>query len=156
MRLYSMSASCVPSIVGAALLHTLPADNKWGRVIALWATFTFSVTLAMSFAVIGGNIAGTAKKITVTFILFLGYCAGSIAAPQFFKASEESEGYPTGIKTMLSCICLLFVLPLILRGLYMWENMRREKAAVDGEVETSTDPSRDKTDKELNGFRYMM
>lgn len=119
MRLISMSASCVPSIVGAVMLHTLPATNKWGRVVALWATFTFSVTLALSFAVIGGNVAGTAKKITVTFLLFVGYCAGSIAAPQFFRAKEQAEGYPTGIKAMLSCICLLCVLPLLLRGLYM-------------------------------------
>lgn len=156
MRLISMSASCVPSIVGAVLLHTLPATNKWGRVVALWATFTFSVTLALSFAVIGGNIAGTAKKITVTFLLFVGYCAGSIAAPQFFRASEQAEGYPTGIKSMLSCICLLCVLPLVLRSVYMWENARRDKAAAHGEVQEDPQTFEDKTDFEVRSFRYVM
>lgn len=156
MRLISMSASCVPSIVGAVLLHTLPESNKWGRVVALWATFTFSVTLALSFAVIGGNVAGTAKKITVTFLLFVGYCAGSIAAPQFFRAKEQAEGYPTGIKSMLSCICLLCVLPLILRGLYMWENASRDKAAARGEVQDDPQTFEDKTDFEVRSFRYVM
>ncbi len=156
MRLISMSLSCVPSIIGAALLHTLPATHKWGRVVALWATFTFSVVLAVSFAVIGGNVAGTTKKITVTFVLFVGYCAGSIAAPQFFKAAEEAAGYPTGIKSMLSCICLLAVLPLVLRGLYMWENARRDREAANGEVQEAAHTLEDKTDFELRSFRYVM
>ncbi|CAK7221421.1 hypothetical protein SEUCBS140593_004561 [Sporothrix eucalyptigena] len=156
MRLISMSASCVPSIIGAILLHTLPQTNKWGRVIALWATYTFSVTLALSFAVIGGNVVGTTKKITVTFLLFVGYCAGSISAPQFFKSKEQAEGYPTGIKSMLSCICLLFLLPLLLRALYMYENAKRDKEAANSDVQEVADSFEDKTDFELRNFRYVM
>lgn len=156
LRLYAMSLCCIPSIIGTVLLHTLPSHAKWGRVVSLWIIYTNSVGLSVSFAVIGGNVAGATKKATVTFLLFLGYCAGSIAAPQLFIASEQSRGYPTGIKAMLGCFCILLIMPFILRGLYTWENKRRDRAAMEGEVQPDATHFEDATDIQMRSFRYVL
>ena len=156
MRLYAMSACCIPSIIGTALVYALPSSNQWGRVVAIWIVYTNSVSLAVSFAVIGGNVAGFTKKTTVTFILFLGYCAGNIASPQFFKASEAKQGYPTGIETMLACFCILAVLPLILRALYVWENRRRDRLEATGQLQLYSSEDEDGTDLQRLDFRYVL
>lgn len=155
MRLYAMSVCCIPPIIGTALIHALPTSNQWGRVISVWIIYTNSLSLAVSFAVIGGNVAGFTKKTTVTFILFLGYCAGNIASPQFFRSNEAKQGYPTGIKTMLACFCILLVLPLILRAVYVWENRRRDALLAAGEYQAEEFDD-DATDLERKDFRYVL
>jgi hypothetical protein len=72
MRLLSMSFCVIPSIIGTALVYSLPSIDKWGRVVSVWIIYTNSASLAVSFSVIGGNVAGYTKKTTVTFLLFLG------------------------------------------------------------------------------------
>ncbi|PMD47908.1 MFS general substrate transporter [Hyaloscypha variabilis F] len=156
MRLYAMSVCCVPPIIGTVLVHTLPTSHAWGRVVSLWLTYTNSVSLAVSFAVLGGNVTGFTKKNTVTFLLFVGYCSGSIASPQFFLSSEEARGYPTGIKTMIACFCIQLVLPLLLRVLYVNENKKRDALARDGEIQSNVDDDEDATDWERKTFRYLL
>lgn len=133
MRLLSMSFCVIPSIIGTALVYSLPSIDKWGRVVSVWIIYTNSASLAVSFSVIGGNVAGYTKKTTVTFLLFLGwvlvwnrswsfyininrYCVGNIIAPQCFREEEEQEGYPTAIIAMVVSFCVLFIAPLLLRS----------------------------------------
>jgi ACS family allantoate permease-like MFS transporter len=156
MRLYAMSACCIPPIIGSVLVHTLPASNTWGRVAAIWMAYTHTLSLAVSFSVIGGNVTGFSKKTTVTFLLFVGYCAGSIAAPQFFLSTEAKQGYPTGIKTMIACFCIQLVLPLLLRILYVKENSKRDALERDGEVQSEDNDAEDATDWERKCFRYVL
>jgi hypothetical protein len=156
MRLYAMSVCCIPPIIGTVLVHTLPTSHAWGRVVSLWLTYTNSVSLAVSFAVLGGNVTGFTKKNTVTFLLFVGYCSGSIASPQFFLSSEEARGYPTGIKTMIACFCIQLVLPLLLRVLYVNENKKRDALARDGEIQSDVNDDEDATDWERKTFRYLL
>lgn len=72
-RLLSMSFCVIPSIIGTVLVYSLPSANKWGRVASVWIIYTNSASLAVSFSVIGGNVAGYTKQTTVTFLLFLGW-----------------------------------------------------------------------------------
>jgi len=148
-----MAASCIPAIIGTALMHTLPASNQWGRVVCVWIIYTNSASLAVSFAVISGNFAGFAKT-TITLVLFAGYCMGNIAAPQFFISEESKEGYPTAIKTMLACFCISFVLPLVLRGLYIVENRRRDSLLASGE-DLSPETEEDGADWQRKSFRCL-
>lgn len=67
-----MSLCVVPSILGTALVYVLPSTNQWGRVVAVWIIYTNSASLAVSFSVISGNVAGFTKRTTVTFLLFIG------------------------------------------------------------------------------------
>ena len=93
MRLYIMAASYIPAIIGTALMHTLPASNRWGRVVCVWIIYTGPVSLAVSFAVISGNFAEFAKTI-FTLVLFAGYCVGNIVAPQFLLARRVRRDIP--------------------------------------------------------------
>jgi hypothetical protein len=151
-----MSACCIPPIIGTVLVHTLPPSNAWGRVVSIWIIYTNSVSLAVSFAVLGGNVTGFTKKNTVTFLLFVGYCTGSIASPQFFLSKESKQGYPTGIKTMIACFCIQLVLPLLLRVLYVKQNKRRDTLAREGENQSSIEDDEDATDWERKSFRYCL
>ncbi|KFX87987.1 hypothetical protein V490_07909 [Pseudogymnoascus sp. VKM F-3557] len=153
MRLYIMSFSQLPSILGVVLLHTLASDNRWGRTAGLWLNYTHSASLAVSFSVIGGNVAGFAKKTTVTVLLFIGYCVGNIAAPQFFIDEESEEGYPTAIIAMLVCYCGTFLVPLGLRMMYIRENKRRDALEIGPEIYGDDD---DLTDLQRKDFRYVL
>jgi ACS family allantoate permease-like MFS transporter len=153
MRLYLMAYSQVPSIIGTVLLHVLDDNHTWGRVVGLWLNYTHSASLAVGFSVIGGNVAGFAKKTTVTVLLFCGYCVGNIAAPQFFLDEESEEGYPTAITAMLVCYCLTFVLPFLLRWLYCRENKRRDALPPQHELTMVDD---DCTDLQKRDFRYVL
>jgi hypothetical protein len=72
LRLLVMSFCVVPSILGTVLVYVLPPASRWGRVAAIWIVYTNSASLAVSFSVISGNVAGFTKKMTVTVLLFIG------------------------------------------------------------------------------------
>ncbi|KAJ5104234.1 hypothetical protein N7532_004763 [Penicillium argentinense] len=160
-RLLVMSLCVIPSIIGTVLVYVLPSHSRWGRVGAIWIVYTNAASLAVSFSVVGGNVAGFTKKTTVTFLLFLGYCTGNIIAPHCFRGSEEKRGYPTAITAMIASFSVLLLAPLILRCrliipsyLYLTENKRRDSNTTvtphpsNGEIEL------DLTDIEDQGFRY--
>ncbi|KAJ5884635.1 hypothetical protein N7495_009145 [Penicillium taxi] len=151
-----MSFSVIPSIIGTALVYTLPHTNRWGRVVSIWIVYTNSASLAVSFSVIGGNVAGFSKRTTVTFVLFLGYCIGNLIAPQFFLSREEKSGYPTAIIAMIVSFAALFLIPLALRYLYSIENKRRDLRAAESEGEWPEVDDFDLTDIEDRGFRYAL
>ncbi|KFY45749.1 hypothetical protein V494_00795 [Pseudogymnoascus sp. VKM F-4513 (FW-928)] len=154
MRLYIMAFSQIPPIVGVVLLHTLDSDDRWGRTVGLWLNYTHSASLAVSFSVIGGNVAGFAKKTTVTVLLFIGYCVGNIAAPQVFIDEEADRGYPSAITAMLVCYCGTFLVPLGLRWMYTRENKRRD--ALEGQLEEDFGGDEDLTDLQRKDFRYVL
>lgn len=79
-------------IIGSALLVGLPANNKWGRLVALWLTYCQGVGYSLSFVIISNNISGYTKKQVTGAVYFTGYCVGNIISPQTFKASEK-PGY---------------------------------------------------------------
>ncbi|KAL5352336.1 hypothetical protein ACLOAV_002283 [Pseudogymnoascus australis] len=154
MRLYIMSFSQLPPIIGVALLHSLASDDRWGKTVGLWLNYTHSASLAVSFSVIGGNVAGFAKKTTVTVLLFVGYCVGNIAAPQFFIDEEAEQDYPTAIIAMLVCYCGTFLVPLGLRWMYVQENKRRD--ALESQPEEDYGDDDDLTDFQRKEFRYVL
>ncbi|KAJ5518797.1 hypothetical protein N7453_001219 [Penicillium expansum] len=156
LSLIIMSLCVVPSILGTALVYVLPSTNQWGRVVAVWIIYTNSASLAVSFSVISGNVAGFTKRTTVTFLLFIGYCVGNLIAPQFFLKSEEKEGYPTAIIAMIISFSLLFVIPLALRYLYYAENKRRDLLAEEDGAELNERDNIDMTDIQDRSFRYAL
>ncbi len=47
--------------------------------------------IPLTLGLISSNYKGVTKKMTVTAIVFVTYCAGNIAGPQTFKASEAKR-----------------------------------------------------------------
>lgn len=53
----------------------------------------FACILPISMSMVSSNISGSAKKTTVSAMLFLSYCIGNIISPQVFLTREEPK-YP--------------------------------------------------------------
>ncbi|KAK1598897.1 uncharacterized protein LY79DRAFT_505342 [Colletotrichum navitas] len=72
------------------------------------------------------NVAGGTKRSVASGRVFVCYCAGQIAGPQFFK-STEAPAYRDGIVAMLCGFIVNLVLNQVLRLIYAAENKRRDK-----------------------------
>lgn len=104
------------------------------------------------------NTAGHTKKVTVSAILFLGYCVGNIAGPFFYKTSQAPT-YTLGIWSMVTSHLVEIATILVMRFALQWENRRRDRLY--GLVEdmdrrdVSATAFGDLTDKENHNFRYV-
>lgn len=73
------------------------------------------------------NIAGSTKRSVASGWVFVCYCIGQIAGPQFFK-STEAPAYRHGIVAMLCGFILNLALNQILRFVYVLENNKRKRS----------------------------
>lgn len=121
---YMMMLVCIPPIVGTAVLTAVPQANKWGRLVCVWIIFTHTTLIPLAISLISSNATGFTKKAVISCVLFLGFSAGNIVSPHLFKANEEKEGYPTGIKALLGCFVSSVVLSGVLRVFY-WMDRRK-------------------------------
>ena len=77
-RCLTMTVANVICIIGASLLVTLPSNNKWGRLVALWMCYFQGLGFSMSLTMISSNISGFTKKQLTAAIMFTGYCVGNM------------------------------------------------------------------------------
>lgn len=104
------------------------------------------------------NTAGHTKKVTVSAMLFLGYCVGNIAGPFFYK-TDQAPVYTLGIWSMIASHLIEITTVVVMRFALQWENKRRDLKY--GPVEdlderdVSATAFGDLTDKENRNFRYV-
>lgn len=79
------------SLLSLVLIYAVPQQSAKLGGMYLGSIAAANMPLAMSM--VSSNMAGTSKRTTVNAMLFIAYCAGNIAGPQFFKASE-APSYP--------------------------------------------------------------
>lgn len=104
---------------------------------------------------VGANFAGHSKKVTMSVIMLIAYCVGSIIGPLTFTGRSAPEYIPAKI-TLLATNAACIVWQLGLMGWNMGQNRRREwqrraGPTPEGEGEQLWD---DATDKERRGFVY--
>lgn len=120
-----------------------------------WMQSVLGSPVVLNWTVPAMNVAGHTKRATVLGIYFVLYCAGNIAGPHLFLASEVPR-YPTAIKGLLGSYCAA----IFFQGLYtLWcwlDNKNRDKAGQHAEVKEQElfEGYEDKTDKENKHFRY--
>jgi hypothetical protein len=92
---------------------------------------------------------------------FIAYCAGNIIGPQLFF-EREAPSYDSGFIALMVCQAACFMLCLMFRFYLMWNNRIREQqnettsAAETSDMRTDTIMAMmDKTDKEIDHFRYV-
>jgi hypothetical protein len=148
----------VPAVVGSALVHALPEENRVGRLIAFYCTNFTNGSLPMMFALTTTNIAGQTKRAVSSSILFVGYSLAFIIGPQFFIGSEAPQ-YPTGFKTMV----IMFSIACLAPGIYylyaVLTNKRKAKSLQDGgeaNAHVENEEFFDLTDKQQPRFTYSM
>ncbi|GAB7364160.1 hypothetical protein MBLNU230_g4711t1 [Neophaeotheca triangularis] len=158
-RCYFILLYLVPNIIGSFLLRFLAYDNKGGRLGAYYLTGPYNAAFVMILSMTTANTAGHTKKVITNACLFLGYAAGNIAGPFFYKESSAPE-YPLGIWSMIVSHLIEVVVILILRFHLARENKRRDRVqsmqegGLEGRDLDATAFS-DMTDRENLNFRYI-
>jgi hypothetical protein len=93
IRLIVMSFLNLISLVGMAMVYAIPAENKAARLGGYCLCTIFAANIPLALSLVSSNVGGFTKKATVNAMLFVAYCAGNIAGPQFYM-SKEAPSYP--------------------------------------------------------------
>ncbi|KAF3061967.1 hypothetical protein GL218_04218 [Daldinia childiae] len=162
-RLQIASLAMIPPIIGTVLINQLQPTNKWGRLVGAWLLGSYPVGFMVILGLLATNIAGSTKRSVASGWVFVCYCIGQIAGPQFF-VSKEAPAYRGGIVAMLCGFILNLVLNQVLRLLYILENKKRDKM-LEGKSEDELDAMEkesnlqgfeDVSDKNNAMFRYAL
>lgn len=169
----------VPAIVGSSLIYVRPKTSSGVQLFGYFLLSTGPGAIPLLMSLVGANYKGVTKKMTMTALLFIAYCAGNIAGPQFFRAGEAPH-YNTAFRAILVCYCLVVGLAVGLRCYLQWLNAKREtdegvkgsagsagviagKVADDvdqstrvAEVDIHAEDFDDVTDWKTFGFRYRL
>ncbi|KAJ5256749.1 hypothetical protein N7478_012853 [Penicillium angulare] len=158
-RIFMMILNCAVSVIGMALIWKLDEGDRAGRLTGLCLGAVFAANIPLSLSIISSNIAGFTKKSTVSALMFVAYCVGNIVGPQFFIPAEK-PAYPTGIKAAMSGLILGIFFLICLYVYYAWENSRRDRLYGSPrqltEAEELQDEFSNKTDHEIESFRYLL
>ncbi|KAH6603177.1 major facilitator superfamily transporter [Trichoderma cornu-damae] len=116
----------IPCVVGSAVIYRRDSVPHGVQLFAYFLLSPGPAVMPLTMALVQSNYRGVTKKMTVTAILFLGYCAGNIAGPQFFRASEAPT-YRTAFKAIMISYSIVIVLAVVLRFYLQWMNAKRTR-----------------------------
>ncbi|KAL7942779.1 major facilitator superfamily domain-containing protein [Trichoderma barbatum] len=119
-------AVLIPCVIGAAVIYRRDSVPHGVQLFAYFLLSPGPAAMPLTMALVQSNYRGVTKKMTVTAMLFLAYCAGNISGPQFFRASEAPT-YQTAFKTIMICYCIVIVLAIVLRVYLQWVNAKRTR-----------------------------
>ncbi|KAF2135537.1 uncharacterized protein K452DRAFT_323006 [Aplosporella prunicola CBS 121167] len=148
---YLIAGTVLFPVVGSALIYTGVARGV--KLFGFYLLSTGPAALSLALSLVGVNYKGETKKMTMTALLFVAYCAGNIAGPHFFVESEAPR-YQTAFRTIMVCYALVVLIAMGLRGYLAWAN-RRRAAGEEGE-EGDEVGDEELTDWQSVGFRYRM
>lgn len=137
-------------VIGSAIIYA--GASKGVKLFAYYLLSTGSTALPLLLSLVGSNLKGSTKKMTVTAILFIAYCAGNIIGPQLFKTSEAPH-YNTAFEAIMICYALVVLLAMGLRFYLISVNKRRSKEELNV-VEHEEMADENETDFTAKGFRY--
>lgn len=173
-------AIVLPCVLGSALIYARAHVPKGAQLFGYFCLCTGPAAMPLALSLAQANYRGVTKKTTVTALLFLTYCAGNIAGPQFFL-TDEAPTYNTAFRTIMICYALAVGLALAMRTYLVWLNAKRAReegfegsagasGAVGGgkvvdntgaagadtvqDVELRSEDYEDVTDWQMVGFRY--
>ncbi|KAH9840476.1 allantoate permease [Teratosphaeria destructans] len=126
ITLYLICAVVLCPIAGSAIIYS-DRTSQGVKLFGYYLLATGNAALPLSMSLVGVNYKGSTKKMTMTALLFLAYCAGNIAGPQFFKTSEAPH-YGTAFRAIMICYALVLVVAMALRVYLVHENRRLDRA----------------------------
>ncbi|KAH6838573.1 major facilitator superfamily domain-containing protein [Chaetomium sp. MPI-CAGE-AT-0009] len=149
-RFHIISGSCLPVILGCALLWQLPSSNTAGRIVGYYLINFFSSAWVQCIGLGTSNVAGHTKKAVYAAATFIAYSIGNIIGPLMFDASYAPR-YDKSFTGVMICFVICFVCAEILRLFLVRENKNRE--AQYGPPDDAHGLE-DLTDRENKSFRY--
>lgn len=110
------------AIAGILMIKLLPDSQKLSRLAGFWLISAIAPAFPLMLSLAASNFAGFTKKSTVMALIFLAYCAGNLAGPQFFINTEAPSYHVSAIalmdrmsKYMLTLLDRLYDYPSLLR-----------------------------------------
>ncbi|OAA52936.1 Major facilitator superfamily domain, general substrate transporter [Cordyceps fumosorosea ARSEF 2679] len=131
-------AVVLPCVAGAAVIYRRrQVPSRGAQLLAYFLLSPGPASMPLNMALVQSNFKGVTKKMTMTALLFVAYCAGNVAGPQFFRESEAPT-YDTAFQTIMICYSLVIVLAIVLRMYLQWFNALRSKMeGVQGSLATA-------------------
>ncbi|KAI9373345.1 major facilitator superfamily domain-containing protein [Aspergillus egyptiacus] len=158
-RVAMMIFNTAVAVVGMTLVWKLDDAHAEARVAGLALTVAFAANMPLSLSLISSNVAGFTKRSITSAFMFIGYCVGNIAGPQFFYESEEPH-YDTGMTASVAGLAFGVVFLILLLLYYYYENRRRDRLYGPPEQFTESEEVAqglsNKTDLEIESFRYVL
>lgn len=166
------------AIAGAAMIREIDSSHRWAKFFGYCMTMGYTPNLPIILSLFSANTGGFTKKMTINAMvgtpesrkrtwsrkkkhqanccqIFIAYCAGNIIGPQLFF-EREAPSYTSGFLSIMICYAFGLVMSLVLRVYLITENRRRDRkfGTVSEAPEAELD-THDKTDKEIEQFRYV-
>ncbi|KAI0969022.1 major facilitator superfamily domain-containing protein [Xylaria arbuscula] len=127
----------VPPIIGSALISHRAAIPHGVSLFGYFLLAPGPAVLPLLLSLVQSNFRGVTKKMTMTALLFIAYCAGNIAGPQLFIAAEAPT-YDTAFRAILVCYSLVVGFSLALRTyLGVVNRLRQKREGVEGSAGVS-------------------
>jgi MFS family permease len=115
----------IPPVVGSALIVCRSSIPHGVSFFGYFLLSTGSSALPLLLSLVQTNFRGVTKKMTMTALIFIAYCAGNIGGPQLFKESEAPH-YWTAFCAIMICYSLVVALSIVLRLYLQFMNKKRE------------------------------
>ncbi|KAF1962405.1 MFS general substrate transporter [Byssothecium circinans] len=115
----------LPPVVGSALIVSRSSIPHGVSLFGYFLLSTGSSALPLLLALVQTNFRGVTKKMTMTALIFIAYCAGNVAGPQLFKESEAPH-YWTAFRAIMICYALVVLLSITLRLYLQFINKKRD------------------------------
>lgn len=116
----------VPAILGSALIYVRPRTSSGVQLFGYFLLSTGPGAIPLLISLVGANYKGVTKKMTMTALLFVAYCAGNIAGPQFFR-TKDAPHYNMAFRAIMVCYSLVVGMAVVLRLYLQWMNTKRER-----------------------------
>ncbi|PLB55842.1 MFS general substrate transporter [Aspergillus steynii IBT 23096] len=113
------------SITGSAIIYARAHVPLGAQLFGYFLLATGPGALPLTMSLVQANYKGVSKKMTMTALMFVAYCAGNIAGPHLFRSSEAPT-YQTSFRAILVCYIIAGAMALALRGYLAWLNGRRD------------------------------
>jgi MFS family permease len=127
----------LPPVVGSALIVSRSSIPQGASLFGYFLLSTGPSALPLLLSLIQVNFKGVTKKMTMTALIFIAYCAGNIAGPQLF-ITAEAPLYPTAFRAIMICYALVVALSIVLRVYLQFANKkRRQTEGIEGSAGTS-------------------
>ncbi|KAH8890081.1 MFS general substrate transporter [Thozetella sp. PMI_491] len=131
-RAWLSALAYIPPIVSCILLITLPWENRWGLLTALWIRATGGIPYSVVMIWAANCSAGHTKKTAVIALYHVGYGLGNILSPQLFQPRYAPRYIVTWAVILgVACVFPMFLV-LYLRWYLVKENERRDKLQQQG------------------------
>ncbi|KAJ5919787.1 hypothetical protein N7454_009622 [Penicillium verhagenii] len=151
-RCLCIIAALLCGLLGGCLLAFSPKDIKAAQLAGSYLIQVAGSALPCIYSLVGANVAGHTKKVSMNAIMLMSFCLGNILGPLTFRTEDAPDYIPAKI-SIVATLAVAIVAAMLLRCYYVWENRRRDQQR-EGETHQENSEFLDLTDRINREFRY--